>query len=173
MSINEQLAPLTNEEHLKRTEIIREALTWTGTGFRHGAQLKGIAAECGSFIIAVYAKFGFAPSYKLPEHPEQWAIHKDSPTFDAEFYIREMKRFCTELSHGFPLPADVALFWWGHAYSHGAIVIDWPHELIHCAPGSSKSAGVQLVNAEIDPFLRRHAGNHPPRFFNPFLGASL
>jgi len=173
MSINAQLAPLTSHEHLKRTEIVREALSWIGTPFMHGARIKGVGAECGSFIVDVYARFGFAAEYKLPPHAEQWAIHNDSPTFDADFYIREMQRFCTEIKT-VPLPADVALFWWGHAYSHGAIVIDWPHQLIHCWPsGSRASSGVQIVDSAIDPFLRRYSSPHPPRFFNPFLGGSL
>jgi cell wall-associated NlpC family hydrolase len=173
MSINEQLAPLTNEEHLKRTEIVREALTWLNTPFQHGARIKGVGAECGSFIVDVFARFGFAAKYQLPAHAEQWAIHNESALFDELFYIREMKRFCTEITK-LPLPADVALFWWGHAYSHGAIVIDWPHQLIHCWPtGAKKSSGVQLVDSAIDPFLRRFSGQHPPRFFNAFLGGSL
>lgn len=159
-------------EHIKREDIIKEALSWTGTKFRHGSSLKGVSAECGSFILCVYKVFGFAPHYEMPDHPEQWAIHKDWAEFDADFYTHEMKRFCTEIP-GPPQPADVAIFWWGHAYSHGAIVINWPNELIHCAPGSSPSSGVQLVDAARDPFLRRYATRYPPRFFSPFLGASL
>jgi hypothetical protein len=164
--MSQQLSALPKEEHVARLEVIREALTWTGTPFQNGARVKGAGAECGSYIVDAFAIAGFAKDYKLPNHNVAWHLHKDSPNFDPDMYTREIEKFATEVP-GPPLPADVAIFWWGHAYSHGAIVIEWPTKLIHCFP----VGGVQLVDATRDPFLKRFRQAHPPKFYNAFLGA--
>lgn len=163
--MSDPLESLPEKERLERQQVLKEALDWTLTPFRHGARIKGVGAECGSFIIDVFsAAIGIAPDYKLPPHALQWHLHKDSPTFDADMYTREIKRFGKEIP-GPPLPADVVIFWWGHAYSHGAIVIEWPMKLIHCFPAGRGKSGVQFVDASRDPFLRRYRSLHPPKFY--------
>lgn len=159
----ETLKAFTAKEHLERQETIREALTWLGTPFMHEARVKGAGCDCGRFLIACYSVAGVVPDYEPPAIAEQWHLHKDAVNFDPEFYLREIQKLAREILEP-PDPGDLALFWWGHAYSHSAIVISWPTQLVHCF----FVRGVQLVDASIDPYLRRFVDTHSPRFFTPW-----
>jgi hypothetical protein len=157
-----QLQALSVNEHLQRQEVIREALSWLGTKFQHEACVKGVATDCGRFPLAVFGACGFgeAAKYKPPRVPIQWHMHKDAPGFDPEMYVRQLLLFTEEVTG--PYPADLALFWWGHAYAHSVIVIDWPTQAIHC----TEAGGVVLVDPSRDPGARKWRSLHPPRFFS-------
>jgi cell wall-associated NlpC family hydrolase len=150
-------------ENEGRAAVIAEAKTWIGTPFKHESRIKGAGCDCGEFLIACYSAAGLMPDYNPPHVPEQWHLHKDAPGFDPEMYLRQIEKFAHEIPAN-PGPGDIAMFWWGHAYSHSAIVVRWPTELVHCF----FVAGVQFVNAEIDPYLKRFRWAHPPRFFSVF-----
>jgi hypothetical protein len=156
----EALKHFPTKEHLERQEVIREALTWMGTPFMHEARVKGVGCDCGRFLIAIYSSLGHMENYEPYRVPVAWHLHSEAPGFDPEMYIRQIKRFAREIE-GPPAPGDIAMFWWGKAYSHSGIVIEWPNKMIHCF----FIAGVQLVDAQIDPYLKRFLSNHPPRFF--------
>lgn len=157
----EALKDLGIPEHLARQELIREALTWLGTPFKWEARVKGAGCDCGRFLIACHVAAGLMPEYEPPRCSVQWHLHKDAPSFDLGMYVRQIASFAPEIP-GPPLPGDIAVFWWGHAYSHSAIVIKWPTELVHCF----FVRGVQLVDARRDPYLKRFVSLHPPRFFS-------
>jgi hypothetical protein len=163
----EALQALPIREHSFRQEVIREAMTWIGTKFQHETCIKGVSADCGRFPLAVFAACGFESlrDYKPPHVPIQWHMHKDSPTFDPEMYVRQILLFTEEVSR--PYPADIAMFWWGHAYAHTAIVIDWPTKAIHC----TEPNGVTLVDPSRDPAARKWRGVHPARFFSVWRSA--
>ena len=139
----EALKTVPKTEHLERQEVIREALSWTGTKFMHEARVKGVGADCGRFLIGVFVQTRLMEDYEPARVPVAWHLHADSPTFDPDMYVRQIKRFSHEIA-GPPLPGDIALFWWGKAYSHSGIVIDWPHQMIHCFFIN----GVQLVDPD-------------------------
>jgi hypothetical protein len=159
----EALATLLRQESITRERVVREAQEWIGTPFIHEARVKGVGADCAQFLIGVYSRAGILDPFDVPHHPIQWHLHPDAPGFDKDLYIRELQRYAREISAP-PLPGDIAVFWWGHAYAHSAIVIVWPTKLIHCF----EMGGVQVVDGARDPYARKYRSNHPPRFFSLF-----
>jgi hypothetical protein len=125
------------------------------------ARVKNVGTDCGRFIVGVFAHAGLIEPFSTPHLPIQWHLHNTAPGFDPESYVREITRYAPEI-YTEPLPGDIAVFWWGHAYAHAAIVIDWPTKLIHC----TEAGGVQLVDGTRDPYARKYRFTHPPRFFS-------
>lgn len=109
----------------KRAEIIRAAKQWLGTPYHHRARVKKAGADCAMFPLAVYQECGVIPTaFSPPAYSMQWHLHKSQ-----EMYLQTIVPFCAEKSCD-PLPGDFVIFKFGRAFSHGAIVIDWP-EIIH------------------------------------------
>jgi cell wall-associated NlpC family hydrolase len=158
----DQLATISNQEHIARQNAIREALEWVGTPFIHEACVKGIGVDCTRLLTGVYERAGVMPKFEPAHISPGWCQHKDAPGFNPERFLKDILQFGHEVDE--PLPGDAVLFWLHHAYAHMAIVIEWPTHLIHCI----ERGGVQAVNALEDPYMRRYRSTHPPRFFSPF-----
>lgn len=121
----------------KRQEVIRVAKTWLGTPYHHVAKVKHAGADCAMFPLAVYQECGVLPAdFDPPAYSMQWHLHHSE-----EIYLQTIAPFTREKS-GAPLPADFVVFKFGRAFSHGAIVINWPL-IIH----SYIPHGVLLGNA--------------------------
>jgi cell wall-associated NlpC family hydrolase len=116
---------MTEDE--QRKSVISEAKTWLKTPHHNGARLKGVGCDCGTFPWMVYCAAGL-----MPEMPKELRY---SPHFhfsrDEEWYLKLAQKYGKELPPGqFPKPGDFALYKIGRVFSHGVIVIDWPH-IIH------------------------------------------
>jgi cell wall-associated NlpC family hydrolase len=130
--------------------VIEEALTWLGTPYHHGARVKGVGADCGQFPAAVFAACGLIPDIDIGSYPHDWHMHRADERYlrhVEQFFVGEAphRRTMREAPHrrtmgveidadpvpvgcgtGTPDPADLALFRYGRAVSHGSIVIRWP-----------------------------------------------
>lgn len=105
----------------KRTEIIRAAREWLGTPYHHYARIKRAGADCAMFPLAVYQECGvLSADFQPPHYSMQWHLHRSE-----ELYLKTIAPFTREKS-GAPLPADFVVFKFGRAFSHGAIVVEWP-----------------------------------------------
>lgn len=131
----------------KRAEIVRAAKEWLGTPYHHQARVKGAGADCAMFPLAVYQECGVLPKdFQPPEYSVQWHLHHSE-----EIYLQTIAPFVREyatwpwIPASQPRPADFVIFRFGRAYSHGAIVIEWPL-IIH----SYIPHGVLLGDAERD-----------------------
>jgi len=139
--------------------VTKEALTWLGTPYHHAARVKGAGADCGQFPAAVFEAAGLIPPLEIEYYPCDWHLHRDDERYLAivEKHFENISKGpnglrgaakCSEprqrgadMEHAphidhcqQPLPGDLALFRYGRAISHGAIVIDWPtiiHAYIH------------------------------------------
>lgn len=115
---------ITEEE--QREAVIQEAMTWLRTPHHNGARMKGHGVDCGQFPIAVYSACGLIPPITTDPYPPDFHMHKDR-----EWYLEIVNTWGRELPEGAPLKkADFVLYKIGRIFSHGAIVIDWPH-IIH------------------------------------------
>ncbi len=105
----------------KRAEIVRAAREWLRTPYHHCARIKGVGADCAMFPLMVYQECGVLPAdFHPPEYSMQWHLHRSD-----EMYLKTIAPFVREKSDA-PLPADFVVFQFGRAFSHGAIVVEWP-----------------------------------------------
>lgn len=102
-----------------REAVVREALSWIGTPYVSGADVRGAGVDCGMLLVRVYADLGIIPPVDPRPYPEQWHVHQQE-----ERYLGWVERWGTEVPT--PEPGDVTLFKFGRVYSHGAIVVAWP-----------------------------------------------
>jgi cell wall-associated NlpC family hydrolase len=105
----------------QREQVVRAARAWIGTPYHPHARVKGAGADCAMFPIAVYQECGLLPlDYLPPSYSPQWHLHRSE-----EIYLREIQRFAVEMP-GPPQPGDFVVYQFGRAFSHGALVVDWP-----------------------------------------------
>jgi cell wall-associated NlpC family hydrolase len=151
---NSQLAT----ESAQRAAVIAEAQSWMRTPFIHAAKLKGIGADCETFICEVFAKAGVFTAQGVPYVPQQWFLNTKQ-----ELYLNYLSKYATEYSqlatHNSPLPGDVICVKTRWVYSHGAIVLEWPF-VIHCYPPC-----VMRSNVFTNPVF----AGHELKFFNPWI----
>jgi cell wall-associated NlpC family hydrolase len=145
---------LNREEAVQRLQVLQEALSWLGTPYHHAARVKGAGVDCGQFPSAVFTSQGVVKPFRIPVYPPDWCKHRDD-----ERYLNIVLSMGHEIP-GPPLPGDMAVWRWGRAYSHGAIVLEWPRIIIHAYVG----LGVTLADAAADQNL----AGRPVRFFSPW-----
>lgn len=121
-----------------RDAIVREAITWLGTPFRDCQRVKGHGVDCGMLPLDVFAKLGLIPDFNPGHYSTQIHLHKTDeeqrreglkPYID---FVREHLRQVDESDVG---PGDLVLYVNGKCFSHSAIIIDWPHKIIHAKVG--------------------------------------
>ena len=136
-----------------RAAIIAEARSWLGTPYRHMGRVKGSdgGCDCLTLLAEVYASVGLIPPVEIPFYPPDWHLHRG-----VERYMDGLLRYCRPLSA--PEPGDIALFRFGRAFAHGAIVTAWP-KLIH----AWNRAGVVEGDATQPALAGRSV-----QFFSPF-----
>lgn len=99
----------------RRIHIIQEARSWLGTPYHHKGRIKGVGVDCGGLLYEVYGKF--MPLGPYPEYyAEDWALHQDNN----EIYLEFMKPYTVPWDA--PVPGGIAVFRYGRAFSHGAII---------------------------------------------------
>ena len=133
--------------------MIAEAQTWLATPFHHGARIKGVGADCETFIECVFRACGIFDA-EIPAIPAQWWLHDRE-----ELYLNYLAKYATEYT-GVPLPGDCIVVRRGRVYAHGAIVLDWPR-VIHCFPPA-----VRISDIRTNPVFAGRA----MKFFDPFAG---
>ena len=115
----------------ERVAVVAEARTWLGTPFHHMGQVKGKngGVDCAFLALMVYRAAlphrvpAFEPGYYAPT----WNMSRAGAA--GEPYLASVLATpgVAELGENEnPLPGDLALFHWGLAWAHGAIVVAWP-----------------------------------------------
>lgn len=102
-----------------RAAVLTEAESWLLTPWRHEARVKGAGADCGQFIIASFIGGGLVDHFETGTYPQDWMLHQSG-----ERYLAWVEQYLDRVD--VPQPADVAVWHFGHCFSHGAIVVDWP-----------------------------------------------
>ena len=113
-------------EHQQRSAVIAEAQSWLGTPFHHQACIKGVGVGCGTILNAVYSSVGIpVPTMEEIGHfPPDWHLHTRE-----ERYLTILEKYARRVDR--PQPGDIALFKLARVYAHSAIVVEWPHRVIH------------------------------------------
>lgn len=142
-------------EQEQRAAVVDEAMTWIRTPFIHNAKIKGVGADCETFLAAVYAAVGVFDATNSPYVPSQWYQSQSA----RELYIARLSDYATEYDGDNPQPGDVIVVKSRWVYSHGAIVVEWPR-VVHAFPPC-----VMESNATTNPVFR----GHDLKFYNPFV----
>lgn len=137
----------------KRVAVVQEALGWLGTPFHHQAMVKASGVGCGTLLIGVYGSLGIpVPRVEeLGDFAPDWMHHVQE-----ERYLNILLNYTRQVTA--PGTGDIALFKFGRAYSHSAIVMDWPR-VIHVMWRRT----VALEDAFKAPLVRK-----PVIFLSPF-----
>ena len=141
-----------------RKFLVREALSWERTPFMHGQCVKGVGADCSTFIAACFRKVGIFRA-DIPHLPADWFVHTTK-----EQYLNELQRWAVEYDPADhqPQPGDIMIVKdtaiGAKVFSHGCIVVEWPM-VIHCFPPC-----VMRSNVKSYPAFQ----NRKLKFFDPF-----
>jgi cell wall-associated NlpC family hydrolase len=131
-----------------RAVVASQALSWLGTPYHHHGRLKGVGVDCAMLLAEVYAAAGVCPPVAIgpADYPHDWHLHRDD------------ERFCEWLTRlglqpvQTPALGDIAVFRYGRAYSHGAVVVDTaPLTVVHAYIGR----GVVLHTLDEEPLSGR------------------
>jgi len=128
-----------------RQAVIDEAITWLDTPWAHNEAVKGVGVDCGQFPLQVYLNCGLITNDGVDDYPIDWALHRDE-----ERYLAIVERYCALVET--PESGDLVVFKYGRTFSHGAIVLDYPH-IIHALRG--EKAGVIFDHAGQGELKRR------------------
>lgn len=113
-----------------RARIVAEAMSWLGTPFHTGAQVKGAGVDCANLLSGVYQAVGLIPKgMPLPSYSASWFLHQADNRF-----LDELEKYAHCVPS--PEPGDVAMFRFGRAVSHGGIIVSWP-TIIHARGDSN------------------------------------
>jgi cell wall-associated NlpC family hydrolase len=114
-------------EQQQRDLIVKEALSWVGTPYRHQAMVKGTGVDCAMILLAIFTSVGLLDGVELPEYSSQWHLHRNE-----EKYLQTITKYLKPTND--PKPGDVGLFKFGRTVSHSAILIDYP-KVVHAYVG--------------------------------------
>lgn len=145
---------MTMSEALERVAVVEEARRWLGTPYHHRACIRGVGVDCAQLPIGVWAGAGLIERFDTGEYPNDWHLHREE-----ERYMGIVLRFASEIEPSEAQDADLILFKFGRAYSHGAIIVDVGAGLLVHA--SRKDRGVVLADLDRDTELDR-----PRRYFS-------
>jgi len=140
----------------QRAAIVTETKTWLGTPYRGWSCVKGHGADCGQLIYGVYRACGLVPEMQLPrDYSLQVSLHRASTE-----YVDLVARYFREIPEADVQPGDLVIYKLGHAFAHGAIVIEWPRYIVqaegrHGVSGAHGSKSPLFRHAERKFFTRR------------------
>lgn len=134
----------------QRSAVIAEARTWLGTKYHHMGRVKGAGCDCLTLLAEVYAAVGVVQPVAIEFYPRDWHFHRGE-----ERYLNGLLELAAQVPD--PLPGDVAMFRFGRATSHSAIVISWPI-VIH----AHYARGVEITDATDTELAGRLTGFYSP-----------
>jgi cell wall-associated NlpC family hydrolase len=124
--------------------VIAEAKSWLMTPYHHRACVKGSGVDCACLFKGVFEGVGLVKDIEIPHYPEDWHFHQARQLF------REVvEKYAVEVPN--PVRGGIVMFEFGKAYSHGAIILDWPL----CIHSCKASRIVEYIDAELDVHLSR------------------
>lgn len=101
----------------ERAAVVAEAMSWRGTGFHHGARLKGVGVDCAQLVIAVFSACGLVEAPAIEFYAPDWFLHEDR-----DRVLEALRPHCVPVD--WVAPGNIALFRYGRAVSHCAIVVE-------------------------------------------------
>lgn len=107
-----------------QNEIAEEALSWVGTKYHSGANIKGVAVDCGQILIEVYGNVGVIDKFDTGAYAQDWNLHRSE-----EKYLSFVNQYCTKVEK--PQIGDICLYKFGRCISHSGIIVDEDLNIVH------------------------------------------
>jgi hypothetical protein len=117
--------PMNATELEQRQRIVIIAKQWVGTPYRHGARIKGIAADC-TFFAAAFEEAGLVPHVPISAYSSSAHLHRASGQ-----YLIHIRKYAHEVEKDKVRPGDIAMFHIARDFSHGGIINahGWPEHV--------------------------------------------
>lgn len=106
-------------------KVLAEVRSWLGTPWHHEGAVKGAGVDCAMLLLRVFVEVGAIPEFDPRPYPIDHMMHSGD-----ERFLGWLNHHADEVTDGEPQVADVIVYKVGRCYSHGAIVVQWPH-IIH------------------------------------------
>lgn len=128
--------------------VVREALDWLGTPYRHQGRRKGVGCDCLGLVQGVWhAVYGDAPELPGPYAPD-WA------EAGGERLLTGVRRHFLEKPQGEMAAGDLLVFRWRpHLPAKHAGILTEPDRFVHAYEGTAVS-----LSALVPQWRRRIAG---------------
>lgn len=112
-----------------RAAIVAEARRWLGTPYHHHGRVQGVGVDCAMLLAEVFESVGLVARVEPGTYPHDWHLHRSE-----ERFLSWVER-CGARETGTPEPGDVAIFKYGRAYSHGAVLVERDLSVVHAYIG--------------------------------------
>jgi hypothetical protein len=122
-------------------------------------RVKGVGVDCAMLPAGIYAACGLIPPQSVDFYPMDWHMHRS-----AERYLERVLAYAHEVET--PEPGDMALWRFGRAFAHGAIITAWPR-IVHAVNG----LGVVEDEGDNAALLTLRSGQSRERRFYSLWGA--
>jgi hypothetical protein len=119
-------------EQAERDAVDRVARSWIGTPYHDHGEVKGAGVDCGKLLKCVFVEAGLIKDFTIGYYSPQHFLHRED-----QYYLTLVERFLDEVQPADVAAGDVALYWIGKCFAHGAIVVKpgWPH-IVHAHSGA-------------------------------------
>ena len=106
--------------HLRRAQVVSEALSWQGTPYHHCADVLGAGVDCAMLLVRVYAACELIPADLDPRpYAPDWHLHRSE-----EAYLGWLAQHAQLQEGGEPEAGDIVVWRFGRCFSHAAIVLE-------------------------------------------------
>lgn len=128
---------MTEEE--ARAAVVAAARSFIGTPYRSNAMLKGVGVDCATLIALSFTEAGVKPPIEVTHYSDQWHLHSEEPLYEKAI-ADNGGRLVDD-----PKAGDIALYFQGKQFAHGAIVTGIsPLRVIHAyAPSRCVVEGIE------------------------------
>jgi cell wall-associated NlpC family hydrolase len=115
-------------EPSERAAVIAAARTFVGTRYRSNAAIKGVGVDCATMIALAFAEAGVRPPIDIAPYSSQWHLHSEDPLYEKAIMGNGGRQVTADQCQ----PGDIALYFQGRQFAHGAIITDTdPLRIIH------------------------------------------
>jgi hypothetical protein len=128
--------PLTDKQ---RETICEVCKLWYGTPYRGWTCLKGIGCDCGQLLKGVLLEAGHTKVADI-EIPRTYSLRAAQHRRTTE-YVDLVEKCMREIPEEEVKPGDFVIYKIGLGFAHGAIVLDWPHHVVHALDHYGVHAG--------------------------------
>ena len=99
----------------QRRAVVEAARGYIGTPYHQNGMLKGVGVDCATLLALAFKEAGV----RLPEitnYSSQWHLHSDDPLYEKAI----LANGCRQVDE--PDIGDIALYFQGRQFAHGAII---------------------------------------------------